>query len=100
MDIDLPFEPSSHLEEILRLVRELLGRDDVGYEDDFMAHGGNSLKAARLLWHVQDSYGVEVPMREFFDRPTAAGLAYAVERFVPHEADGSQHHDGSMKEDA
>ncbi|HKT05851.1 MAG TPA: condensation domain-containing protein, partial [Rugosimonospora sp.] len=73
---------SPQQETILALVRGLLGREDLGFDDDVMAHGGNSLLAARLLWNVEDTFGVEVSMLAFFDRPTAAGLAEEVERLI------------------
>ncbi|WP_422769369.1 phosphopantetheine-binding protein [Plantactinospora sp. WMMC1484] len=75
-------ETSSHEETILRLVGELLERDDVGPDDDFFVLGGNSLLAARLLWSVYDTFGVEVPVRVLFDEPTVSGLARAVEELV------------------
>jgi non-ribosomal peptide synthetase component F len=79
-----------HQETILGLVRGLLERDTVGPDDNILQHGGNSLLAARLLWNVQTTFGVEVSMRAFFDRPTAAGLADEVERLVRAEFDELQ----------
>jgi hypothetical protein len=68
---------------VLGLVRELLEQPGLGPGDDFMAAGGTSLLAARLLWGVQNAFGVEVSMRAFFDRPTAADLAAAVGDLLP-----------------
>jgi acyl carrier protein len=73
----------ARLETVLGLVRELLEQPDLGPGDDFMAAGGTSLLAARLLWGVQNAFGVEVSMRAFFDRPTAADLAAAVGDLLP-----------------
>ncbi len=53
-----------------------------------MVCGGNSLMAARLLWNIQNAFGVEVSMRAFFDEPTAAGLAREVERLVREQLAG------------
>ena len=77
-------EPDADLlrDEVLGFVRALLKQDDVGPDEDVMTRGGNSLLAARLLWQVQEAFGVEVSMRAFFDRPTAAGLADEVERLL------------------
>ncbi|HEY0494116.1 MAG TPA: amino acid adenylation domain-containing protein [Kutzneria sp.] len=76
-------EKQSPLQEAaLRFVRELLKREDIGLDDDVLAHGGNSMLVARLLWRVQATFDVEVSMRAFFDRPTAAGLAAEIERLV------------------
>ncbi|MEU5093678.1 amino acid adenylation domain-containing protein [Streptomyces sp. NPDC020996] len=73
---------------VLGFVREVLQREDIGPEDDVLRHGGNSLTVARLLWHVQNAFGVEASMRTFFDRPTAAALAAEVERLLQAELDG------------
>lgn len=72
---------------VLGFVREVLQQDDVGAEDDVLSRGGNSLAVARLLWSVQNTFGVEVSMRVFFDRPTAAALADEVERLLQEELD-------------
>ncbi|MEY9934540.1 amino acid adenylation domain-containing protein [Catenulispora sp. GP43] len=59
---------------------ELLENTTIGLDEDFMACGGTSLLAARLLWRVQNDHGVEVSMRVFFDAPTARDLAREVAR--------------------
>ena len=74
-----------HEETILGFVRDLLKQGDIGRDDDFMKRGGTSLLAARLLWNVQEAFGVEVSMRAFFDEPTVAGLGDEVERLVRAE---------------
>ncbi len=71
-----------HTEAVLGFARDLLGLPALGPDDDFIDHGGNSLLAARLLWHAQTAFDVDVSMRAFFDRPTAAGLASEVERLL------------------
>ncbi|WP_245833984.1 amino acid adenylation domain-containing protein [Streptomyces aidingensis] len=73
---------------VLGFIREVLQRDDVGPEDNVLSHGGTSLMAARLLWNIQNAFGVEVSMRVFFDRPTAAALAEEVGRLLQAELDG------------
>ncbi len=74
--------PAVHREMVLGFVRDLLGKPAAGPDDDFVDHGGNSLLAARLLWNVQTTFDVEVSMRSFFDRPTAAALADEVQRLL------------------
>lgn len=91
--VGAPEEPSPHEATILGFLRELLEQEDIGLDDDIMNRGGNSLMAARLLWNVQNAFGVEVSMRAFFDQPTAAALAREVERliraeFIDHNGDG------------
>lgn len=67
---------------VLGLVREVLQQDDVGAGDDVLSRGGNSLTVARLLWSIQNTFGVEVSMQVFFDDPTAAALTGEVERLL------------------
>jgi amino acid adenylation domain-containing protein len=82
-----------HQETILGMIRELFKQDGIGLDDDVMARGGTSLLAARLLWNVANTFGVEVSMRVFFDRPTAAGLADEVERLLRAELTGAARSD-------
>lgn len=74
-----------HVETIQRLFRELLEREQIGPTDNFFERGGNSLLAARLLWSIQNTFHVEVPMRAMFDDPTPSGLARVVEELVRAE---------------
>jgi acyl carrier protein len=94
---DAPAALSPHQDTILRLVRGLLNQEAFGVDDDVMEHGGNSLLVARLLWSVETTFGVEVSMRVFFDRPTAAGLADEVERLIRAELDALQCNDEDQK---
>jgi hypothetical protein len=88
-----PAALSPHQDTILAFVRDLLQRRDIGPHDDVLACGGNSLLATRLLWNVETTFGVAVPMRAFFDRPTAAGLADEVERLIRAELDAVPQYD-------
>jgi non-ribosomal peptide synthetase component F len=94
---DAPAALSPHQDTILGHVRDLLKQEDVGLDDDILERGGNSLLAARLLWNVQTSFGVEVSMRVFFDHPTAAGLADEVERLIRAEFDAPARNDEDRK---
>jgi len=65
---------------IVRLVGEILGRDEVGMDDDFFELGGHSLAAMRLLSRVAIECDSRLSLREFFENPTAAALAATLER--------------------
>jgi amino acid adenylation domain-containing protein len=71
--------PRTTLESFLaELWAAALGIEPVGVEDDFFELGGHSLIAGELLGRVQQEFGVEIPAREFYLRPTVTELAEAV----------------------
>jgi acyl carrier protein len=64
---------------LLQLWAALLGRPDVGPDDDFFAVGGHSLLGMRLVAAVGDRLGVELPLICIFEAPTVRHLARRVE---------------------
>jgi amino acid adenylation domain-containing protein len=64
---------------ILAIWAQFLHEIRFGTTDRFFEIGGHSLLAARVLARILSTFGVEVTLREFFDRPTVQGLAELVE---------------------
>jgi amino acid adenylation domain-containing protein len=75
--------PQSAVEQRLaELVAALLGVTRVGLTDNFFLLGGHSLLGTQLIARLRDAFGVDLPLRTVFDRPTVAGLAGEVERAI------------------
>jgi amino acid adenylation domain-containing protein len=71
--------PRTALERVLAGAwEEALGVDRVGVEDGFFDLGGHSLLATQMISWVRETFEVEVPLRELFERPTVAALAEAL----------------------
>ena len=64
---------------------ELFGFAEASVEANFFISGGHSLLAAQLLARLRDRFGVEIPLRVFFRRPTIAGLSAALASTPPIE---------------
>jgi aryl carrier-like protein len=72
-----PRTPSEQL--VAGMFRDVLGRTDVGVFDNFFDLGGDSLMAARLMSRLRAASGADLPLRNLFERPTAAQLAEAID---------------------
>ncbi|HYO12153.1 MAG TPA: amino acid adenylation domain-containing protein, partial [Thermoanaerobaculia bacterium] len=72
--------PQTPLEETLAEIwADVLGVAEVGREDSFFDLGGHSLLATQLMARIREVWGVELPLRALFERPTLEDLAAAVE---------------------
>ena len=85
-----PSPDSTTLErEVAEVFRTVLGLADIGVHDDFFEHGGHSLLAARLVLKIQRRFDVRLPLSDFVQRATVAGLAAAIAEQRRAPADGS-----------
>ncbi|MEU9044352.1 MULTISPECIES: amino acid adenylation domain-containing protein [unclassified Kitasatospora] len=76
-DGDTPVERT-----VLKLCRELIGRADLGPADNFLASGGNSLAAARLLEALESEYGIRLRAPLVLRQPDLRAVARLVEERV------------------
>jgi thioester reductase-like protein len=73
--------PRSPLEEeVAALVAGVLGLERVSMDAGFFDLGGSSLLATRLIFQAREQFAVQIPLRQLFMEPTAAGLSAAVEK--------------------
>jgi amino acid adenylation domain-containing protein len=69
---------------------EVLKVDRIGIEDSFFELGGHSLMAAQLASRLRQRLQTELPLIEFYRRPTIAGLAEAILRHQAKQDEGRQ----------
>jgi amino acid adenylation domain-containing protein len=73
--------PRTDVERALAdIVAERLWLPEIGIDEDFFVLGGNSMLVAQLSDRIRERFGVELPLRSIFERPTVAQMAIEVER--------------------
>jgi amino acid adenylation domain-containing protein len=68
------------LSVVANLVCELLELPSVEHQDNFFLLGGHSMLGAQLIAHLDELFGVQLPLRDIFRNPTVAAIAYQVEQ--------------------
>lgn len=71
---------------ICRIFGELLNQDSVGLDDNFFQIGGNSLIAMQFIARLRQETGIDMPLRELFERSTPAALAQSAKLVAEHDA--------------
>jgi amino acid adenylation domain-containing protein len=75
--------PETEVEEALAAVwSEVLGREQVGVQDDFFELGGHSLLATQVVARVRERLHVDLQLITLFQLPTIEQLAVAVEEAI------------------
>jgi acyl-CoA synthetase (AMP-forming)/AMP-acid ligase II/aryl carrier-like protein len=68
--------PRNPVEELLvEIWQEVLGVSKVGVTDEFLALGGDSIRAIRVLARINERTGQNLTLRDLFTTPTIADLA-------------------------
>lgn len=72
--------PRTPVEEMLASIwSRVLGTEQVGIYDNFFELGGHSLLVTQVISRIKRTFEVELPLRLFFESPTVAGLAEAIQ---------------------
>lgn len=61
-----------HEEMLFEIWQDVLGKSEMGVEDDFFALGGNSLHVIRIISRLGECTGVEFPLQFVHEYPTVA----------------------------
>jgi len=73
-------EPSGDVEEKLAVIwQEVLGMDRISAEQSFFEMGGDSLRAIRAIGRMYRAFGVEVSLRDVYQRGSVRALARWIE---------------------
>jgi amino acid adenylation domain-containing protein len=64
----------------------LLGKSNIGRDDNFFGLGGHSLLVTQVISRIREVFQVELPMQVMFESPTVAGLARSIESSTRIEA--------------
>ncbi len=68
--------PCTPAEELVAAAwAEVLGVSGIGVHDSFFELGGHSLLAMQVVGRLREVFQADLPLREFFESPTVAGLA-------------------------
>ncbi|MCE6976977.1 amino acid adenylation domain-containing protein [Pseudomonas frederiksbergensis] len=71
--------PRNELETaVAKIWADVLGRDNVGVEDNFFTLGGHSLLATQIVARLRTHFKLDLPLRVLFEQPTVALLAVAI----------------------
>lgn len=72
--------PTNEVESaVVEIWQAVLGVPQIGIHDDFFDLGGHSLPAIRIVSRINALYGIDFPIDQFFNAPTVAKLAAAVD---------------------
>jgi amino acid adenylation domain-containing protein len=84
--------PRTPIEEVLgKIWGSLLKLDQVGVHDNFFQLGGHSLLATQTISRMNDAFAIAVPLLQFFETPTIAGVAASVEDLIIQSKTNGHH---------
>ena len=58
------------IDKISAIWSDVLCREDIGSDDDFLDVGGDSVTASQLVVRVRDTFDLDIPLMAFFDAST------------------------------
>jgi acyl-CoA synthetase (AMP-forming)/AMP-acid ligase II/acyl carrier protein len=77
--------------DLLAIWEQVLENERIGVQDDFLALGGNSIQAARILGLVNERFGLDLQLIEFFTTSTVATIADLINIIIDQKERHDQH---------
>lgn len=82
----MPIEERTPTEEALAAIyKNLISREAITVTQSFFELGGNSIQAIQCVSRIQQTFGVEFPMRDFFDYPTIRQFASHLDQLLEQQ---------------
>ena len=74
---------ASYLEdELMTILKDQLGIQQIARDDNFFLLGGHSFAAAQVIARIRSRFHVELSLRTVFDHPTPAAMAQQIEQHI------------------
>lgn len=89
--------PDTLTGKLLRIWRRILGKADVGADQNFFEAGGTSLRAVQVVAAVHRDLGLPLSVAELFERPTVQALVQQIESGSGPDAVGSARERGARR---
>ena len=86
--------PASPTEKrLIEIVAGVIGRQEIGVDDDFFLLGGHSLLGTQVVVRARDAFGVDLTLFHLFEGRTVASLAVVIEELVIAKLDSMSDED-------
>jgi amino acid adenylation domain-containing protein len=69
-------------ERLAQILSDVLGRGNVGVDDNFFLLGGHSLLGTQVVLRAGEAFGIDLTLRDLFQAPTIRQLALRIETLV------------------
>jgi acyl carrier protein len=69
-------------EDTLFIWKDVLGSEQIGIQDDFLALGGDSIQASTILLRLNEKYGTGLLIGDFFSALTVSALARIIQEKI------------------
>jgi len=69
-------------EKLAEILTEVLGRGNVGIDDNFFLLGGHSLLGTQVVLRAGEAFGIDLTLRDLFQAPTIRQLAARIEEIL------------------